>query len=179
MYFTHCCASREADNSRSYQLLKTCQTCTTASLRLCLPAFLIMSSQQHCKTGTCGQQNQISLAERMTEWQGKRGQQEFTLFTMESKPSGMTTGISLSDSLWVQGEPWAVTTHLTVIQGLMCFISEAFGLEHGQVIMYLSFMHWHLITSSRRHITTKHCLHFQAWSSLAHGQHPLHGWGDQ
>lgn len=57
-------------NSRSYHLLKTCQTCTTSCLpeTLCRPALLIMSSQQHCKTGSCDQQIHISLAKRMPEW---------------------------------------------------------------------------------------------------------------
>lgn len=61
---------RSRFNSRSYHLLKTCQTCTTSGLpeTLCWPALLTMSSQQHCKTGSCDQQIHISLAKIIPEW---------------------------------------------------------------------------------------------------------------
>lgn len=130
-------------NSRSYHLLKTCQTCTTSCLpeTLCRPALLIMSSQQHCKTGSCDQQIHISLAKRMPErregedsriWscsQGSCSHQEWPQAFLQSHSQRRAMGTS-----------WSV-------QGLLGFISEAFGPELCQVIIYWSLMPSHLIGS--------------------------------
>lgn len=134
---------RSRINSRSYHLLKTCQTCTTS----CLPETVSTCSSHHDLTAAL--QNRVLwpanphfFSKKNARVTQRRGQQELALFSGKLQPSGVTSGIPLSHSQSrAMGTSWSV-------QGLMGFISEAFGPELCQVIIYWSLMHSHLIGCS-------------------------------